>query len=375
MPQTEPAAIQGSGDEVRLALEGCNVPFFVWAAPDAIILLVNPSSEALVGLPADRVVGRRVTDFFSGPGNAVATTLAALESGFVDESRARRTLRRGTGTLVPVWVWSRAVTMDGRRGGVSLALPMAELGLAGRDPAAPWRSLATIVVGIADRDWRVRWVSKDIANLSSLCSDDIVGHSLRDLIEPVDDVTRASEGPRAGHRTATGADLARRGRLRCPGGAVVDVSVLYAPMSGGHGADSREPREAGDAGRKVFALVGEVDPRAAKNPSARVRELELRLQRIAAEVRAARIIGDVVDLPMEGATGAMPDLGDLTARQWGILSRLGRGERVPQIAADLFLSQSTVRNHLSAIFQKFGVHSQGELLAKLQAQQGANPAR
>jgi DNA-binding CsgD family transcriptional regulator len=45
--------------------------------------------------------------------------------------------------------------------------------------------------------------------------------------------------------------------------------------------------------------------------------------------------------------------------------RLVRGERVPTIARDLFLGQSTVRNHLSAMYRKVGVRSQPELLARL----------
>ncbi len=370
MPQMESAAVEGSEEEVRLALEGSDAPFTVWTAPEGTIVLVSPRMEDLVGLPADRIIGRRLADFFSGPGNAVATMLAALESGVVDEGRSRRTLRRGTGTLVPVWVWSRTVTVDGCRGGISLALPMGELGRAGRDPTAPWRSLCTIVVGIADRHWRVEAVSKDVANLSNLCADDIVGRSLVDLVEPVDDRAGAPGVGPAGRGAATRGEPPRtepprRGRLRCPGSAEVDVWVLYAPMAAGRAIGGKPRREPGDGGRKVFALVGGVDPRVAKDPSARVRELELRLQRIGAEVRAARILADVAELPAQAGTRAMPDLGDLTARQWGILSRLGRGERVPQIAAELYLSQSTVRNHLSAIFQKFGVHSQPELLAKL----------
>jgi DNA-binding NarL/FixJ family response regulator len=48
-----------------------------------------------------------------------------------------------------------------------------------------------------------------------------------------------------------------------------------------------------------------------------------------------------------------------------VLTRLLHGERVPAIAADLFVSQSTVRNNLSALFGKFGVHSQAELLQLL----------
>lgn len=52
-------------------------------------------------------------------------------------------------------------------------------------------------------------------------------------------------------------------------------------------------------------------------------------------------------------------------RQLEIVDRLLRGERVPTIARKLFLSQSTVRNHLSAIFRTLGVHSQEELLTAL----------
>ena len=374
MPQMESAAIQGSADEVRAALEGSDAPFAVWVAPKGTIVLVSPRMVDLVGLPADQIVGRKIPEFFSGPGNAVATMLSAMESGFVDEGRSRRTLRCSTGTLLPVWVWSRTVTVDGCRGGISLALPMAEIGRAGRDPTAPWRSLCTIVVGVADRDWRVEAVSKDLANLSNLCTDDIVGHSLVDLIEPVDDADGGAALVPTRRRAAIRTEPARRGRLRCPGGSKVDVWVLYAPFAHGRGAGGKRRQESSDDGRKVFALVGGVDPRMATDPSERIRELELRLQRIGAEVRAARIVADVAGLPIQEGTRAMPGLGDLTARQWGILSRLSRGERVPQIAADLYLSQSTVRNHLSAIFQKFGVHSQSELLATLRAVQEGGDA-
>jgi DNA-binding CsgD family transcriptional regulator len=39
------------------------------------------------------------------------------------------------------------------------------------------------------------------------------------------------------------------------------------------------------------------------------------------------------------------------------------GERVTRIAAAMYLSPSTIRNHLSAIYAKVGVHSQDELVA------------
>jgi DNA-binding NarL/FixJ family response regulator len=52
----------------------------------------------------------------------------------------------------------------------------------------------------------------------------------------------------------------------------------------------------------------------------------------------------------------------LTAREVDIIARLMDGYRVPAIARELYLSQSTIRNHLSSAFQKLGVHSQQQLI-------------
>jgi DNA-binding CsgD family transcriptional regulator len=58
----------------------------------------------------------------------------------------------------------------------------------------------------------------------------------------------------------------------------------------------------------------------------------------------------------------VPDLSGLSARERSIVSRLMAGDRAPAIAEALQLSQSTVRNHLSAVFRKLGVRSQQELI-------------
>jgi DNA-binding CsgD family transcriptional regulator len=89
-------------------------------------------------------------------------------------------------------------------------------------------------------------------------------------------------------------------------------------------------------------------------------QLADQLRYIASQIEAAGILAP---LAQPGATLRVPASTELSARQREIASRLGRGERVATIADEMYLSQSTVRNHLSAIFQKFGVHSQHELLA------------
>ena len=62
---------------------------------------------------------------------------------------------------------------------------------------------------------------------------------------------------------------------------------------------------------------------------------------------------------------ALSDADQLSGRQLEVLRRLLGGERVPAIARELFVSQSTIRNHLSAIYQRVGVHSQEELLSMM----------
>jgi DNA-binding NarL/FixJ family response regulator len=58
-------------------------------------------------------------------------------------------------------------------------------------------------------------------------------------------------------------------------------------------------------------------------------------------------------------------LDGLSLRQRQIVAALAQGDRTPAIAAALFVSNSTVRSHLSAIFKAFGVGSQTELLSLL----------
>jgi DNA-binding NarL/FixJ family response regulator len=131
------------------------------------------------------------------------------------------------------------------------------------------------------------------------------------------------------------------------------------------GGFSREPwvsqgRETRSPSQRRFAVD---HPLAALPlPSDRVAELEARLRRIAAELRAAGIMDDVVSAK---PASDLPHFAELTCRQREILIRLLNAQRVSLIASELYLSPSTVRNHLTTIFSKFGVHSQAELLAVL----------
>ena len=52
---------------------------------------------------------------------------------------------------------------------------------------------------------------------------------------------------------------------------------------------------------------------------------------------------------------------------------LARGESTAEMAAGLFLSPHTVRDYLKAVFEKFGVSTRGELVARLFGEHYADP--
>ncbi len=91
----------------------------------------------------------------------------------------------------------------------------------------------------------------------------------------------------------------------------------------------------------------------------RIANLERRLWRIAREFQGAEVLAGS---PQFADPYTLPGVAEFSPRQWEVLARLLRGERVPRIAEELFLSQSTVRNHLADMFKKTGVHSQEELI-------------
>lgn len=56
---------------------------------------------------------------------------------------------------------------------------------------------------------------------------------------------------------------------------------------------------------------------------------------------------------------------ELTRRELDVTELIARGRSTGEIASTLFLSAHTVRDHVKAIFEKVGVTSRGELIAKL----------
>jgi DNA-binding CsgD family transcriptional regulator len=216
-----------------------------------------------------------------------------------------------------------------------------------RQPSPTWTDF---LVGMADASWVVRQISLDEHGLLGEPTTDLVGTSLLDRVHP-GDVADLRSGAAAAlsdlSATSVCVNVGTRGHWH-------RARIVITPML-------HHDLEIGFAIHRVSQ----------GDPAERTMQLEQHLWRIARELEAAHVT--------VGTADAAPDIDGilgqdtLSPRQWEILRRLLQGERVPGISRSLYLSASTVRNHLTAIFAKFGVHSQEELIQLLRARSGATP--
>lgn len=334
-----------AGDELQQAVEGVALPPLITWDKDGIIRLANKAAAQALGRDLDEVVGKALVDL-AGPVEDIERTVTDLNSGRFVGVHSQRRIHVEHGEDRPILATSRAIEVDGWLGGVTAFVPAAQVGGLGRDPLRTWLDLVPVAVGGTDGDWIIVTVSREVRDLIDRTSSDVKGRSLLDLVNPadVDELRGAGSGQ---NEPRSLPDI----RFLLPRGDEVEVCVLLAPLN----APARGVR---------FALVGRIESYFPQQQD-RVAELELRLRRIGAEVRAAGLI----DSPVASALHDHPEVEGLSTRQWEILSRLLEGARVSTIASELLISQSTVRNHLSTIFQRFDVHSQAELVDKFRQPQ------
>jgi DNA-binding NarL/FixJ family response regulator len=98
-------------------------------------------------------------------------------------------------------------------------------------------------------------------------------------------------------------------------------------------------------------------------------ELEQRIKAIArGEMVLSPAVTPAVFDALRRAPGPANDereegLGSLTAREREVLNLLARGMSNRDIAEELVITNKTVKNHLSRIYEKIGVHSRAEAIA------------
>jgi PAS domain S-box-containing protein len=313
-------------------------------------LELSPRAAELLGTTPEAGIGLEYLSFAERPREAAETFRLARE-GMLDGIRARRRFRRHDGSMVEVESWAWVLRSHaGRDLGLWVAgevrseaehTPMIEQIFA----APSWRagSETDSARVTLDDHWRMAEISTSAGALLGRSPTELLGSSIIELSHPDDRATLLFGFARATTEAGTRVWV----RLRHHDGSWRMVEASPAVLDG----DGTSPFAV------VVAAAPDVDvPDADGTASA----LAGNLRRIADTIEAAGILAPLVQTADALGVSATTEL---SPRQWEVVSRLVRGERVATIAAEMYLSQSTVRNHLSAIFHKVGVHSQHELLA------------
>lgn len=310
--------------------------------PSERILAASASATRLLDPDATSVVGRNLEDFTA---DQPSGGLELVADGRIHGYETTRMLRRPD-RVDPLQVWISAVDRPGPDGlnryvlavvAPEGARPKLSLPIVGTGPFTP-------VVGSADRDLVVDRISSDVHELLGLRPDEIIGHSLFRLIDGGDVSTLM--WALAQTNSAGGGTI--RVRLHSHDGLHRPMYLFVLPLN--------PPPSC------TFALI----PESADEEDG---QIEAQLLALGCGMGA-------VGLSHEVSSGMRTDVAGfetLSTRELEIARCLLAGDRVPAIARALFLSPSTVRNHLSGIFRKLGVGSQQELIDLLRLTSGHKP--
>jgi DNA-binding CsgD family transcriptional regulator len=318
--------------------------------PSGRFLAVNPPLAKVLGSTVDALTGSSSLEQLSpAERHSAEVGFRALADGDLTGYQAFRT-RAGSGNPGQAFsVWVNAVDVGGTRVGLASVAPAADGDSEFRFPPSlpAARELGDVVLGTVDSAWRIDRISQDVTALLGITPEQCVGIPVLGAIHPADapGFLGAVEHARKGERAvAVSVRLSARTPQWC------EVSAVFAAVS----------REVPPP--LAFALIRSGSGTGSAADPGREARLEAHLLRIADELHATGLLPRLQQLP---ALSGNPRLGLLTSREWAVLTRLLDGQRAAAIAADLVVSPSTVRNHLSAIYAKLRVNGQVDLIRTL----------
>lgn len=338
-----------------------SIPLTVYSLPEGHLQAANEAARSLFGLERtgrQQLHARDIadpTDF-----RRTSAALTALSSGAADSYRARRTLQTADGPLALLTSVRRLLVGSGA---FAVVLTMPDLPDETTRPVSEDPFAAALVAGTIDANGNVTSVSAPSSPMESELVG-ALGETLRHAAHPddADGVDLLLESlRRRGSASGTFRVLhTERGWVVCR----CELFTVRRPATG-RSDDSVKDPSAPVVGfdTTCFVLSTSVSTRSMTD---RIARLEQHIRRIGSEVHAA-------DLELGTPTTADPHVAAAldewapTDRQRDIVERLARGQRVASIASDLFISRSTVRNHLAQVYRLAGVHSQDELLNALRA--------
>jgi DNA-binding CsgD family transcriptional regulator/PAS domain-containing protein len=342
--------------DLRDAVALSPLAMLVFSLPDQRVRLVNEPAARLFGTDRTTMIGRPVNQLLSGVDTAKAdVAMSALSTGALDSYRARRRLRADSGP-VDAWMWVRTLRVPSGSMAVAIVVPESEAHTASRSIGAFFGPDALdLAVGTTDATGRIERITPNSRVMLGRDQAELAGTTLMELAHP-EDVDRLASSLRGS--TDNREQIVVKVRMRHAARGWTEVRCLFFPLP-----ENEPPRIA-------FVLAAPGDETQTGLDPERLAQLEGHLLRIAAEVHGA---GLADAHPFAVDASRFPALNELSTRQREIVDRLLRNERIPAIASSMYLSPSTVRNHLSHVFHRFGVHSQSELLSLLRSDLSASP--
>lgn len=304
------------------------VPALLLQVPSELILAASEAAAGAVGAEPSDLVGRNFEDFTTDdPTGAVELVRTGRLKGF----EADRELRLRDG-VQRIRIWVRVLEQP-----PPIELVLAVLWRAGSLAKAhlptPGADEPPAIFGTVSSELLIERISEDVSILG-LDASDLVGAPMLRLVSVESAaaalVALAEAGARAGG---------------------VCISVLV-PSAGGEVSAELVIRRLVPSMSFAFSLVCGGDQ------SAGPLGAEEALRKLGRGLRALDTGEAASVIDRAGPVGAER----LSSRESEIVARLVSGDRVPAIAQALFLSQSTIRNHLSSAFAKLGVTSQQELV-------------
>jgi DNA-binding CsgD family transcriptional regulator len=326
---------EGLASEAIEAVANASLPAAIIDVASGRIMAVSPQMREMFASDERAILGRTIDEFMvDQPSGALDLLRTGRLQGYV----TTRALRRRQEEPMPVQVWVRALGTDTppRFAVTVFATSLTNTGALLPDLA---RSDLTPVVGTSDESLLIDRISSDVEAMLGYRPSDVLGRSILALVT---DTSIPNLLGALAHAAATGAGVTLNLIASSKQGETVLLEAVLWPLS--------PPPRCG------FALLPGAYAESAFGTGA---DVENWMSRYARDSDAVSLSGRLSMTPREGE---LAGLSQLTTRELEIVSRLVSGDRVPSIAKALFVSPSTVRNHLHSIYRKLDIHSQQELI-------------
>lgn len=202
---------------------------------------------------------------------------------------------------------------------------------------------------VENRDGIIRYANRRILEFAGYEAKDLDGQPVAMLVpDELRESLRAEQ-----EKTREGDVRTRLSALRRKDGRAIPVAVSPQWIE----------RTASGESAVISIVIDLAEIHAARPLGASAGSLAAELASVASRLQSLSYSASLVD--RNGVPVDDPALDSLSARERQILVLLMQSLRVPAIAERLFIAQSTVRNHLKAIYRKLGVSSQRELVDRV----------